>query len=226
MAIEHVSAVLHGLFGVDPSEKLVMFILAEHARRGSALVWPSMATISRLSCLTDRQVQRILRKLISDGWLELEKFSKGGRGRLNTNIYRLNMERLLITSAKGDTHTTLKGDTHTTLNGDKGDTHVTLKGDMKGVQGCHGRQSRVTPMSPKPVLTGIKEPVLSEPEPVSANPPVGDLSDERSTPFNKSNSNSEPELPDPTKQADYGDDRNPLQARIQALANHFTEKTK
>ena len=88
MAVEHVTAVLHGLFGVDPSEKLVMLILAEHARRGADYAYPSVPTLARLACLKDRQVQTILGNLVRNHWLSVEVASRGGRSK--TNVYRLN----------------------------------------------------------------------------------------------------------------------------------------
>lgn len=237
MAIEHVSAVLHGLFGVDPSTKLVMLILAEHARRGSALAWPSMANLSRLTCIDERQVQRILRKLVADAWIEIDKLSKGGRGRGNTNVYRLNMPRLSDAISKGGAHTTLKdhgkGDTQTTLKGGaqtthlihKGGAHTTLKGDIGGGQGWCTEDSRVVPTPPKPVLTVIKEePVRVEPETVSANPPAGDVTDQKSTPINKIN--CEPERQNLGVFENRANELNTLQSRILELASHFTEKTK
>lgn len=100
MAVQHVSAVLHGLFGVDPSAKLIMMILAEHARRDTALAWPSISTLARLSCLKPRQVQNIVHNLTRGGWLSLTQPSKGGRGRCN--IYRINIERLIAVRRGND----------------------------------------------------------------------------------------------------------------------------
>jgi hypothetical protein len=69
----------HGILDVHPSQKLVALVLAEHALKGSALAWPSVETIARLSCLKRRQVQTILRELVRDGLVEVEKASVGGR---------------------------------------------------------------------------------------------------------------------------------------------------
>ena len=100
MAVQHVSAVLHGLFGVHPSVKLVMLVLAEHARRESGVAWPSMNTLARLSCLERRQVQVIVKSLVADGWLSLERANKGGRGQ--TNAYRINIGRLTEVRRQND----------------------------------------------------------------------------------------------------------------------------
>lgn len=124
MAVEHVTAVLHGLFNVDPSAKLVMLIIAEHARRGSALSWPSIETIARLACLQRRQVQAIITRLVELGWMALER--KGG-GRTKDrggvpNVYRINMPRLLGARTNDAAERTVKDAADNTVNSAPGNT--------------------------------------------------------------------------------------------------------
>lgn len=124
MAVEHVTAVLHGLFHVDPSAKLVMLIIAEHARRGSSLSWPSIETIARLACLQRRQVQAIITRLVELGWLVLERHGGGrskDRGGLS-NVYRINVERLDSARRNGAAERTVNDAAGNTLNGAVGNT--------------------------------------------------------------------------------------------------------
>lgn len=93
MSVFAVTSVLHGALGIDPTQKLILLVIAEHANRDSGgRAWPSIATIARLGCVTDRRVQYNLRALEAAGWLSIEQRSAGGRGR--TSVYRLNLPRM------------------------------------------------------------------------------------------------------------------------------------
>jgi len=64
------------------SERFVLLALADYAN-DQGECWPSIAGIARKTCLTERGVQKILRRLSDDGWLLIEV----GTGRKNCNIY-------------------------------------------------------------------------------------------------------------------------------------------
>jgi hypothetical protein len=93
MSIECVTLVMYGLRNVSPAQKLLMMILAEHARRGSAVAWPRVGKLADLACLKRRQVQENLRKLTRAEWISVEGSGKGGHA-LSTR-YRVNVERLM-----------------------------------------------------------------------------------------------------------------------------------
>ncbi len=153
MSIEAVAAVLDGVTDVDPTAKLVLVVLAEYARRGSALTWPSVPTIARRASVSERRVQKHLATLRAAGWIAIERDSHGGRGRDNTKVYRLNIEQM-----NGDAGVTLgnrvrvmRASPFQTRKGDADGTSrvmpVAIKGDADGMP-------RVMPASPEPVLTG------------------------------------------------------------------------
>ena len=60
------------------SERFVLLALAYYAN-DQGECWPSIAGIARKTCLTERGVQKILRRLSDDGWLLIEV----GTGRKN-----------------------------------------------------------------------------------------------------------------------------------------------
>jgi len=99
MSISCVNAVLRGVFGIDPTAKLILIILAEHTNR-NGVAWPSVATIARYACISEHRTKHVLRKLQEDEWFALE--SKGSRpGR--TSRRRLNMDKLVRKSVADDT---------------------------------------------------------------------------------------------------------------------------
>jgi hypothetical protein len=163
VAIEHVSAVLHGLFDVTPSAKLVMLILAEHSRRGAnALSYPSVDRIADMACLSAREVQFILRELKDAGYLHV--ITGGGRAR--PNQYRLNLERLALEQRKrcNGVHRKLstKGETDFTVSNTERVKSDARKGETLPSKGCSPLRERVKPTSPEPGLTGTSlEPGLT-----------------------------------------------------------------
>jgi hypothetical protein len=163
MAIEHVSAVLHGCFGVDVSAKMVLLIIAEHARRGQrAVAYPSVARLARIACLHERQVQYLLRELAAAGWLIIEN----GGGRHRPNLYHLNIERMHDNIKKGCStvqgNDTEKGAPQCRVSEDEtvqpSAPHRTDKRCTEPVdnpeKGCTGTAERVHCTAPEPVLTG------------------------------------------------------------------------
>jgi hypothetical protein len=69
---------------VKQSERFVLLALADYANDDGEC-WPSIAGIARKTCLSERGVQTIIRRLEADGWLEIE----AGNGRKNCNLYHI-----------------------------------------------------------------------------------------------------------------------------------------
>jgi hypothetical protein len=61
-----------------------MLALADYANDDGES-WPSVASLTRKSRLSERGVQTVLKRLAVAGWLEIEP----GNGRNNTNLYRI-----------------------------------------------------------------------------------------------------------------------------------------
>lgn len=68
------------------SELIVMLALADNADTDSRLAWPSIAYLARKSRMTDRGVQKVLRRLEDSGEIEIRQPTTGRK----TNTYRIN----------------------------------------------------------------------------------------------------------------------------------------
>lgn len=68
----------------DQSERFVLLALADYANDDGEC-WPSIAGICQKTCMTDRGVQKIIRRLEDGGWLSIEV----GVGRKNCNVYTI-----------------------------------------------------------------------------------------------------------------------------------------
>jgi hypothetical protein len=68
----------------NQSERFVLLALADYAN-DEGECWPSIGGVARKTCLTDRGVRKIIRRLKDTGWLEIEE----GGGRKNCNLYRI-----------------------------------------------------------------------------------------------------------------------------------------
>jgi Helix-turn-helix domain len=53
-----------------PSTRMVAIALADYANSDTGHCWPSIASLSRRSGVSVRQVQRCLREIEADGWIE------------------------------------------------------------------------------------------------------------------------------------------------------------
>jgi len=53
-----------------PSTRMVAVALADYANTDTGLCWPSISSLSRRSGVSGRQVQRCLRQIEADGWIE------------------------------------------------------------------------------------------------------------------------------------------------------------
>lgn len=67
------------------TERLILLVLATHANPESGEAWPSISTLATESMMGERQVQALIRRLQVAGELTIQE----GRGRKNTNTYRL-----------------------------------------------------------------------------------------------------------------------------------------
>ena len=67
---------------------LVMLALADYANDAGEC-WPSIKSISEKARMTERGVQKIIRVLEADGWVNIDT----GNGRKGCNKYRINPER-------------------------------------------------------------------------------------------------------------------------------------
>ena len=79
------------------STRMVAIALADYANTDTGHCWPSLANLSRRSGVSVRQVQRCLREIENDGWIE-----RTDTHRLGTNLWTW---RKRITLG-GDTHVT------------------------------------------------------------------------------------------------------------------------
>lgn len=68
--------------GLDPTAKLVLMCLADHANEDDRTCWPAMATIARKCDVSARTVQRHMRALEERGLIALRKQRQG-----DSNLY-------------------------------------------------------------------------------------------------------------------------------------------
>jgi DNA-binding transcriptional MocR family regulator len=57
---------------------MVAIALADYANTDTGHCWPSIASLSRRSGVSGRQVQRCLREIEADGWIERSSLHKVG----------------------------------------------------------------------------------------------------------------------------------------------------
>jgi hypothetical protein len=94
MAGIFVTLVLDSTHGMNPSRKLVLVALADHANeQDGGCAYPSKATLSLRVGICARQVQEHLRGLEESGHIAREDNGRGGRGRATT--YRLNIAAMV-----------------------------------------------------------------------------------------------------------------------------------
>ena len=79
------------------STRMVAIALADYANTDTGNAWPSIANLSRRSGVSVRQVQRCLREIEADGWIERTRLHSVGT---NLWIWR---KRIAL---GGDTHVT------------------------------------------------------------------------------------------------------------------------
>ena len=66
------------------ADRFVLLAIADYANDDGE-AWPSISGICRKTCMSERGVQTIIRRLEAEGWLSVET----GKGRKNCNIYTI-----------------------------------------------------------------------------------------------------------------------------------------
>jgi hypothetical protein len=70
------------------AEKLLLFVLADDHNESRGYAWPSQKTLARNSLLSDRQVRRLLTKILSKGWpIRVETQKKAGKLEMSSSHY-------------------------------------------------------------------------------------------------------------------------------------------
>lgn len=144
---------------MPPAEKLVMLKFCDHAN-DDGIAWPSVAKLAQAACISERQAQRVMKRLAAEGYLEIVGNEKGGAG--NSRVYRVKRERFLspLERGKGDKMTPQKGDNmsgqNDTLSQSKRVTPEAQKGDILTKKGDIAMsQKGDTAMSPESSRTPI-----------------------------------------------------------------------
>ena len=123
------------------AELLVLLALADHAR-DDGLCWPSMRTIAKKARIEERSTQRIVRRLIEKGLIEV--VSKGGciEGHNTPNHYRV-----MVGESKGSPGPTLSHPGMTVSQGEGGDRRSPRgdAADVDGVTHCHPNHHKEPP---------------------------------------------------------------------------------
>jgi DNA-binding transcriptional ArsR family regulator len=136
----------------DAAQLNVMVALANRADK-DGVCWPSIATISFESRMSERSVQRHLKVLERLGWLVIMRGSGAGRW----SRYRLNVDRIMGKELRAE-----KGDTVSPISENKRVTELHQKGDKRYMK-------RVTndafPLYIEPSVEPSKEPSLNTHEP-------------------------------------------------------------
>ena len=132
--------------GVSRTEKVVLYELAGWAHDNGENIWPAVETIASDCLLSDRTVQRVLKRLCERGLLELQAEARQHQPRL----YRINLEALaaLPLTKAGELHAKRswrhpRGD----IGGVRGDICDT-RGDIRDKSGPTRGAPGVTPCRP------------------------------------------------------------------------------
>ncbi len=125
----------------QPTHRLVLLSIANHANEHGARSWPSQATIAREAKVSKRTVQRAIQQLENDG--DLIVHERGGGTARTQERYRTNGYTIVGVFSPGATQAR-------PLNRSRGDN-----GDNKGHA---GDQSGVTPVAHEPSVQPSGEP--------------------------------------------------------------------
>lgn len=115
---------------LDPSSKLVLVVLADHANNDGEGIYPGNERIARRASLSKRQTQRVLAHLESHGIIRREKWAQGGHG----HAVEWSINATLLAVSKRVSSTSL----------------LEIYSDTCDVKGCHLGQERVSSTSPQP----------------------------------------------------------------------------
>lgn len=87
---EHLSKQVFDRFEDGGSKRLVALALAHFANQSGAEIYPAVEKLAKMSCVSERTVQRHLREFLASGWLILVRRASGRRG--DTNTYRISQK--------------------------------------------------------------------------------------------------------------------------------------
>ena len=108
MSIESMVVVLNTT-GLTPQDKLILLGIANHDGDGGA--WPSVATLARYGCCSERTIRRVLQRLTEAGLVTVE-YQAGGhretRADRRPNLYHLHLARVVDNSHDGGTQVTAR----------------------------------------------------------------------------------------------------------------------
>jgi hypothetical protein len=122
------------------SELLLMLALGDRADDEGGSLFPSVKMLAQKTRLSERQVQRILRNMESEGWLFVVGNHAGGAPGMSRK-YQLNVKKLIKLASEVDAIRAAEtGDISCIETGDilSGRvTPVSQTGDIQGIDGCH-----------------------------------------------------------------------------------------
>jgi predicted transcriptional regulator len=122
VSIESMVTVLNA-GNLTPQDKLVLLGIANHDGDGGA--WPSVATLARYGCCSERTIRRVLQRLVEAGLVTVE-YQAGGRQNTRAdrrpNLYHIHLARVVDNSHDGGTQVTARDP--------DGGTQVTERADI------------------------------------------------------------------------------------------------
>lgn len=77
----------------SPTDALVLIAICDSADKVSGEAWPSLRSLAQAARVTPRGVRMILSRLVSDGWIEIERRHRPN-GSQASNLYRVNLAQL------------------------------------------------------------------------------------------------------------------------------------
>lgn len=77
----------------SPTDALVLIAICDSADKVSGEAWPSLRSLAQAARVTPRAVNKILLRLVSDGWIEIERRHRAN-GSQASNLYRVNLAQL------------------------------------------------------------------------------------------------------------------------------------
>lgn len=77
----------------SPTDALVLIAICDSADKVSGEAWPSLRSLAQAARVTPRAVNKILLRLVADGWIEIERRHRPN-GSQASNLYRVNLAQL------------------------------------------------------------------------------------------------------------------------------------
>ena len=77
----------------SPTDALVLIAICDSADKVSGEAWPSLRSLAQAARVTPRAVNKILLRLVADGWIEIERRHRAN-GSQASNLYRVNLAQL------------------------------------------------------------------------------------------------------------------------------------